>query len=146
MRVSVVLGALVAVLGIYAAVFGFTEPAGAPPLGNVAAPVTVGPEAQSKAGDLELENLKARGAITLGGVARNTWPAGTGGTCSWEGRRCYCASNDSSVGSMQIVIGMTCSQGRVTDFKVVNFEISSKSKSCPSSPPAGCTEGLYLKN
>ena len=44
--------------------YAWTEPAGAPPAGNVNAPINVGPNTQTKQGDLILNgNLKVSGDI-----------------------------------------------------------------------------------
>lgn len=57
---SIIVLAFVLSLGIYT-VFAFTEPTVAPPGGNVPAPLTTGPEAQSKGGEISLPG------VTIGG-------------------------------------------------------------------------------
>lgn len=130
----------------YVAVLAFSEPAASPPGGNVPAPLNIGPQAQSKEGNLELENVKARDGIELGGVVRKTWPVEREASCSWQGTRCTCSSDSASVGSVRVVLGMTCNQGQVTNIKIMSLDISSKSKNCRSAAPAGCTPGLYTRD
>lgn len=128
----------------YLAIAAFVEPASAPPEGNVPAPINTGPQAQNKAGDLELENLIVREGITLGGERRTTWPEGAA-ACNWEGTKCFCADDGASVGSIRLTIGATCASGQLTDVKIMNLDISSRSKRCWSNPPPGCSPGLYSK-
>lgn len=120
----------------------FVEPSVPPPAGNIPVPISAGPEAQSKAGDLEVENLKVRDGIELGGVVRKTWPASSVG-CTWQGTKCNCVSNDSSIGFVRMTIGSSCNQGQITGFRIMNLDISSKYKNCSTTAPAGCTPGLY---
>ena len=123
----------------------FSEPASAPPLGNTPAPLHVGAEAQTKVGDLELESLRARGGIELGGVFKEAWPDGTV-SCGWEGMKCHCVDDDSSVGNVRLTVGLSCRAGQVTDFRIVDFQISSRSKDCPVAAPAICAASLYTRN
>lgn len=133
-------------LGIaYWVVYAFTEPASSPPGGNVPAPINIGPASQSKAGDLESNNLVVREGLTLGGARRTSWPEAAAG-CAWEGTRCHCASETASVGGINMTVGMTCAGGRLTDFKIVTFDISSRSRRCADAPPSGCSAGLYTKD
>ena len=60
------------------AVYAWTGPTAAPPNNNTPAPINVSGTAQTKAGNLTVNNLIASDGITLGGVKRTTWPAGGG--------------------------------------------------------------------
>lgn len=128
----------------YAVVSAFMEPVGSPPSGNVPAPINIGPEAQSKTGDLEAENFVVRNSLTLGDVRRTEWPEGLGG-CNWEGTKCNCTSERASIGGIKLTVGTTCEAGQLTNFKIMELDISSRSKRCGNSPPAGCSAGLYSK-
>ena len=128
------------------AVSAFSEPVGSPPNSNVPAPINVGSATQNKMGDLESENFTVRDGLTLGGVKRASWPEGGDGHCDWEGTRCHCRENDSSGANVSITIGMTCAEGSLTDVKIVDLQISSRSKHCRSTAYSGCTAGLYSRN
>jgi len=117
--------------------FAYNDPTSSPPLGNTAPPLNIGSQSQSKAGDLEVENFKATGGITLDGVFKDSW-VGAGSTCGWEGTKCSCAWDDSSIGFVTVTLGVTCSGGMVTDFGMKSFNFSSREATCPAAPPAGC--------
>ena len=137
--VIVLLGVLIWWVG-----YAFVEPAGSPPSGNVPAPINVGPIAQTKVGDLEVANLLVGDGLTLGGVRRTEWPDEVSG-CDWEGTKCDCVSETASIGGIKLTVGSTCEAGRLTDFKIVELDISSRSKRCGDGPPTGCTAGLYSR-
>ncbi len=143
---NMLLVVLIAVVSIFAmnylALAVFQQPTLPPPDGNVPAPVNVGPGYQVKSGDLAVNNFIAN-AISLGGITRLSWPTGTGAACIWEGVRCSCRDNSSTFTDLALTIGMTCNGGQVTNFEIIDMQISSKSKSCSSKPPPGCTPGLY---
>jgi len=110
----------------------------------VPAPINIGSTAQSKAGDLESADFTVRDGLTLGGVRRTEWPDAASG-CNWEGTKCNCTSETASIGGIRLVVGTTCEAGQLTDFKIMDLDISSRSKRCSDSPPAGCSAGLYSK-
>ncbi len=120
----------------------FQQPTLPPPDGNVPAPVNVGPGYQVKSGDLAVNNFIAN-AISLGGITRLSWPTGTGAACTWEGVRCSCRDDSSTFADLALIVGLTCNSGRVTNFEIIDMQISSSSKNCSSNPPPGCTAGLY---
>jgi hypothetical protein len=128
------------------AVSAFSEPVGSPPSSNVPAPINVGSATQNKMGDLESENFTVRDGLTLGGVKRTSWPEGGDGHCDWEGTRCHCREDGSSGANVSITIGMTCAEGSLTDVKIVDLQISSRSKHCRSTAYSGCTADLYSRN
>jgi hypothetical protein len=133
-----------AVAGLWLAqsvVLAFTEPAQPPPQGNVPPPITVGPGRQSKAGDITVQNLKAS-SITLGEDTRTTWLDALG-ACAWEGWKCDCQNNNSSGSSVALTVGIQCQGGQLRDMRIVDLQISSKTKSCPSKAPAPCAASLY---
>ena len=128
------------------AVSAFSEPVDSPPISNVPAPINVGSATQNKMGDLESENFTVRDGLTLGGVKRTSWPEGGDGHCDWEGTRCHCREDGSSGANVSITIGMTCAEGSLTDVKIIDLQISSKSKHCRSTAYSGCTADLYSRN
>lgn len=77
------------------AVYAWTEPTSAPPGGNVATPLNVGPTGQSKAGGLILNTGGAvdaliidRGNVCIGGVCRPDWPSTDAGVVQVGGGTC----------------------------------------------------------
>lgn len=130
--------------GFHFAAAAFSEPSSAPPAGNVPPPLNLSSQKQDKAGDLEVGEFKARGWIDLGGEKRSSWVIGGGG-CAWEGTLCSCYSDTSSVGSVAVTLGLTCAGGRVTNYQVLSFNLSSKDEACPDNPPPSCTTGLYSR-
>ncbi len=125
----------------YLSAEAYADPLLSPPEGNVRGPLNMSVQSQTKSGDISVDGFKAAG-INLGGVLRNSWSQ-IGGACAWQGTRCHCASDDSSIGSVRLTIGITCNGGTVTNLKVVNIDISSREKRCWSSAPSGCDRNLY---
>lgn len=141
----VLAAAVFGILVVNYVVYAFSEPTGPPPENNVPAPLNVGSITQSKNGNLELNSLKVRGGIELGGVHRSTWPgeAGAGAACPWEGTKCDCHSDSSSFADLSLTVGLTCGGGEVKDMKIISLDISTRRKRCSPTPPTGCTDGLY---
>lgn len=143
---NIILVTLVAVISILTAnylVFAvFQQPTLPPPDGNVPAPINVGPVYQVKSGDLGLNNLRAS-SVTLGGVTRSSWPTGTGISCTWEGVKCDCRDDSSTWADLALTIGLKCDQGQLTDFHIMNVDISSRATKCPLTAPPGCSPELY---
>lgn len=150
-NIGIISGMIIAVLAVNYWVFGvFVDSNEVPPSGNTPPPINVGADYQRKEGNLEVRGLTATEKITLGGVARSTWPTGGvgGGICAWEGTKCDCKQDETSTWtgstiSSKITIGSTCVGGQLTDVRVVNFQVSTGSRHCPQTPPAGCTASLY---
>ena len=65
---STILGLTLGVFLAGYAVFAFTPPAQTPPEGNVAEPINVGPEEQSKKGSLWVDSLVIGGVLQLGSL------------------------------------------------------------------------------
>jgi hypothetical protein len=107
----------------------FTDTSASPPNDNTQPPLNEGFVSQSKEGDLEVESYKARDGITLGGIKQTGWPA-IGMVCNWEGEKCSCRANGSSVSNMGIAISVTCVSGHITDFRVADLQVSSKEFTC----------------
>ncbi len=127
--------------GLIATAFAFTEPTGTPPTKNVPAPLNVGAGIQEKAGGLVMQTIKSA-SITLGESTRTSW-LDAASACKWEGWKCDCQSNGSSVAGLAITMGMQCSGGQLADMKIVSVAISSKTKSCEPTAPAPCKQALY---
>ncbi len=144
---KIFLAVFFSVLVSHVLVLAFTEPSGIPPNGNVAAPITTGTGLQSKAGDLEVGDLTARGGITLGGVRRTSWPdsAVATGSCAWEGVACRCAADSSSLAAVQIVSFITCNSGKITDWGYKSIRVTSDGLTCSKTAPTGCDPALYKK-
>lgn len=121
--------------------FAFTEPTGTPPTNNVPAPLNVGVGTQEKTGGLVMQSMKAA-SITLGESTRTSW-LDAGSACAWEGWKCDCRSDGSSFASIALTTGAQCSGGQLRDVKIMDLQISSKSKTCSSKAPTGCTATLY---
>lgn len=121
--------------------FAFTEPVGTPPTMNVPAPLNVGAGRQEKSGDLTVQNMKAA-SITLGESTRTSW-LDAASACNWEGLKCDCRSDGSTVAGLSITIGAQCSGGQLNDIRVVSLNISSKETRCSATAPAGCKPNLY---
>ena len=109
--------------------YSFTDTSLTPPSGNTLPPLNEGIYPQSKVGDLEVKGYKARDGITLGGIKQTGWPA-IGKTCTWEGPKCSCRVNGSSVSNMGIAISVTCQNGHITGMRVTDLQISSREFSC----------------
>lgn len=120
----------------------YSDPTGPPPTDNTMPPLNVGTEAQNKAGDLEVGNFKANSGVELGGVFRSSW-AEAGGSCAWEGTRCSCGWDDSSIGFVTVTLGITCEGGVVTDFGIKGFNFSSREDVCPTEAPVECNAGYH---
>lgn len=118
----------------------FTETSLTPPGGNTVPPLNVGSINQSKAGDLEAESYKSRDGITLGGEKKTEWPA-IGMACNWEGVKCSCKADESSVGNLGIAISVTCINGHVTGFQIADLQISSREKRCVSATACSVSAG-----
>lgn len=146
---SIFFATVITVFAVYSFVSAWTEPTASPPNENVPAPLNVGSGRQVKSGDLTVGNLKAT-SITLGEDTRFGWPggggAGGGAACAWEGTKCDCKADGSTFADARVIIGATCASGQLTDIKVVNFSVTSGSKSCNKTAPAGCTPSLYTRN
>lgn len=123
--VSFSLSVVCSMVLVYGVVSAFSEPSGAPSSFNTPEPLNIGSEKQSKSGDLEVNNFTARGSITLGGVARTTWPGEGVAGCGWEGWKCDCQSDASTLAEIRLVVGLECRSNRLTDFKIMNLEITS---------------------
>ena len=128
---------------VYWVAGAFSEPVGSPPEGGLSAPLTTSADNQVKEGDLRLEKLKVNQVIELGGVSRGDWPADGEPGCAWQGMRCDCRADYSDVGNVILISGVTCINGVVTDWRILDLAISSKDEVCPERPPAGCAAGLY---
>ena len=124
--------------------FAYSDPTGPPPTNNSAPPLNIGSQTQSKAGDLGVGNFIADGGVTLGGVFSDSW-LDAGSACAWEGTRCSCASDDSSVGFVTVTLGVTCVGGTVTDFGLKGFNFSSREGACSAVAPVGCEGGYSVK-
>tara|TARA_Y100000310_G_scaffold344545_1_gene457872 strand:+ start:2728 stop:3261 length:534 start_codon:yes stop_codon:yes gene_type:complete len=114
----------------------FTDTSLSPSSGNTQPPLNEGAGLQSKAGDLEVENYKARNGITLGGEENTEWPA-IGMACNWEGAKCSCRADGSSVSNMGIAISVTCQSGHITGVRVTDLQVSSREFRCSSA--TSCT-------
>lgn len=79
---------IITIIGLFMVVVvvkGWTAPTAAPPAGNVAVPINIGANAQTKIGGIGtlggmVANSALFGTITLGGVTRNSWPTFPGET------------------------------------------------------------------
>jgi len=127
--------------GLVGTAFAFTEPTGTPPTKNVPAPLNVGTGIQEKSGGLVMQSMKAA-SITLGESTRTSW-LDAASACNWEGLKCDCRSDGSSVAGLSITIGARCSGGQLNDIRVVSLDISSKEKRCSATAPAECNPALY---
>ncbi|MFH1759280.1 MAG: hypothetical protein ABH822_01815 [Patescibacteria group bacterium] len=148
--ISLLVVTAVILTGVFTAsvvVKAFSEPTASPPGNNVPAPINVGPTAQTKSGDLTVNNLTADGGITLGGVFRDMWPAGgeVGAACTWDGWKCNCVSDNSFWAGLRLMIGAQCTSGRITDASILGLDISSKNQTCWPKP-ATCTGGYTFRN
>ncbi len=155
----IIVTAVAAVFAVNYIVFAFTEPAGAPPLNNVPAPLNVGSGRQVKSGDLTVGNLKAA-SITLGDDTRTAWPgSAAGGSCSWQGNKCRCSTSrihfpgnwfrqDITMTARNMTY-MTCKSGTLTDFQN-SIELLPSSEVCPSPEQAAqwfnCVPSEYYGN
>ncbi len=126
------------------AAFAFIEPTALPPLDNAPAPITAGSGRQVKTGDLTVGNLKAS-SITLGDETRTSWFEASS-SCGWTGWKCDCTSDDSTLASVALTVGIRCAGGQLADIKVVSLQISSKTKSCSATAPSPCDQVLYSRN
>lgn len=135
----IVFGAVLIVNYLVFAVFN--EPTQSPPDGNVAAPINTSVVSQKKEGNLEV------GSLTLGGVTRSIWPEGGSGgaSCTWEGTKCDCESDEGTWASVRLIVSTTCTNGKITDAGIHDMTVSYKQKPCPPlvTPPNGCD--LYTK-
>lgn len=127
--------------GLIGTAFAFTEPTGTPPTRNVPAPLNVGAGTQEKAGGLVMQSMKAA-SITLGESTRTSW-LDAASSCNWEGWKCDCRSDGSSVAGIAMTFGAQCSGGQLQGVKIVSLSISSRSEVCSATAPAPCRQSFY---
>jgi hypothetical protein len=51
--------------------------------------------------------------------------------CGWEGWKCHCNADKSGTEG-RVILGISCQNGLITDFKLVGISISSSNVSCPN--------------
>jgi len=146
----VALGLMLAIGLSYA--FAWTAPTGNPPSGNVSAPVNVGGNLQTKAGDLwsdnflgsqgggyfggdlEVENGKG---ITLGGVYMTDWPSGGGISGSGSSNYISKWTSGSSLGNSQIFDNGT-NVGIGTASPTTKFQVEGQIRATGGTPIYSC--------
>lgn len=137
------IGAMASVAG-FSLALAFAEPGGTPLATSSPMVINTGPANQTKSGDMTVGNMKAERGIVFGGEKRTSWLP-TGAACAWEGWKCDCHSDGSSVAAISLTFGVKCAAGRVEDVRMFGLAISSKSKTCGASAPSPCAQALYTR-
>ncbi len=151
---SILIAVVLTLLTVNYIVLAFSEPAAPPPNENAPAPINVGPDAQSKTGNLQVNELSAA-AISLGGDRRTVWPGGAGGggggdACTWQGVRCECFEDNGGAVEGKIILALACLENpnthfrQIAGFDIIDFHVTAGNDSCPNTPPPGCD--FYVHN